>query len=216
MTSKTYILIDFENRPIKSLAPIEGSDFQFVLLHTKNNKPSFDLLRDVTERPGQVEVINVGNGGNNALDFCLVLKLGELAALSPESRFFIVAGDKGYAAATNLLRLRGMRLEQVDSLEALGALLSLEGATSGTGSPKLPAGLATNVDKAINKLRSIRENLPKTKLKLFSTIAGSLGATKDSEEVRDVYDALVKRGIVGADSKVIAEKLGEEKRAKKR
>lgn len=67
---KNYVLIDYENRPIKSLALLKDEQFQvMIFLGIKNTKLSTEFVLSKEELGELAEYIRLEKAGENALDF---------------------------------------------------------------------------------------------------------------------------------------------------
>jgi hypothetical protein len=92
-----YVLIDYENVPVKSLALLKGEDFRvYVFLGSKNNNISADLAIAMQGRGNLAKYIKMDASGHNALDFHITYYLGKLAAADPDGAFYIISKDTGF------------------------------------------------------------------------------------------------------------------------
>ena len=90
-----YVFVDFENVPEVNLGLIEGKPVQVTLLIGKNQKKlDLALVQQIRRLASQVELIEVGASGHNALDLPLAYYLGQAVQRCPDAHFHIVSKDK--------------------------------------------------------------------------------------------------------------------------
>ena len=93
----SYVLIDFENVQVKSLALRKGEHFQVkVFLGPKNARLPVDLVLAMHDLGKRADYIMLGVSGANALDFHITYYLGKLTAEHPQGEFYIVSKDTGF------------------------------------------------------------------------------------------------------------------------
>ena len=86
MTKKTamktnYVLIDFENRPVKSIALLTGEQFRVYLFLGRNNtKVETGLAMEMQSLGDRGAYVKIESAGKNVLDFHVAYYIGELAA----------------------------------------------------------------------------------------------------------------------------------------
>eukprot|EP01031_Cornospumella_fuschlensis_P013228 gene13228-biopygen11165 len=70
--SDHLVFVDFENVPALDLSAIEGKSARVTLLIGKNQKKlDLDLVRQIHRLAPQVDLVEVGASGHNALDLTL-------------------------------------------------------------------------------------------------------------------------------------------------
>ena len=98
---KRFYLVDFENvasdglKGVKELPPHAEV---LVFSSTRSNKMTYDIVEELLASPAEVVFFSTQfhKAGDQSVDKMLLLKLGELSVLYPNSLFYIVSGDKGY------------------------------------------------------------------------------------------------------------------------
>uniref|UniRef100_UPI0040562E4A PIN domain-containing protein n=1 Tax=Candidatus Electronema sp. TaxID=2698783 RepID=UPI0040562E4A len=84
-----YVLIDYENVQVQSLALLKGGEFQVrVFLGPNNTKLPVELVTAMQGLGSRAEYIVLETSGSNALDFHIAYYLGALAAADPPSWLF--------------------------------------------------------------------------------------------------------------------------------
>lgn len=107
-----HILIDFENVPpvkgeLERLEPLaESLDLHLHLFVGAKHAqaPTMELVSAIQPLGKRAAYVQSGGVGKNAADFHLVYYLGEIAAVQPESRFWIISKDSGYDPLIKHLR----------------------------------------------------------------------------------------------------------------
>ena len=115
-----HVFVDLENVPKVDLSAVEGGDVQVTLLIGKNQKKlDLALVRQIQRLGAQVELVEVGASGKNALDLTLAYYLGRTAERAPDTQFFVVSKDKDYAPMIAHLQTRKIEVTRIDSFAAL-------------------------------------------------------------------------------------------------
>lgn len=201
-----YVLIDYENVQVKSLALLKDEHFQVrVFLGPKNAKLPVEFVLAIQELGERAEYIVLETPGSNALDFHLTYYLGALAAADPTGCFHIISKDTGFDSliqhlkTKNVFSVRSISIEEMPCFSKFtaGAVRSKhvsgeEGRTSGQARPTIDEMVKIAVDDLI-KRKAARPRSPTT---LRSTIHAKCGRGVPAADVDAVYEALVKRGYV--------------------
>ena len=97
-----YVLIDFENVQVKSLALLKGDEFKiFVFVGKNNNKLPFELVNDIQKFGDRGEYVKLESSGPNALDFHIAFYLASWSRMTPPASFMLFRR----IAATTLLSI---------------------------------------------------------------------------------------------------------------
>lgn len=119
----TYVLIDFENVQVKSLALLKGEHFQVkVFLGPKNARLPVDLVLAMHDLGKRADYIMLGVSGANALDFHITYYLGKLTAEHPQGEFYIVSKDTGFDSLIKHLVGKGIACKRVPAIEQMPGL----------------------------------------------------------------------------------------------
>ncbi len=125
MSRTNYIFIDFENVHETDLDRISGRPVHVTMMLGEQHKSLPVLLvRKMLKYPGQIELVETGRGGKNALDMVLAAYLGSRKAADPKGVFHIIAKDRGYRALVDHFQADGLRVEQHASLSSIPMLMN--------------------------------------------------------------------------------------------
>lgn len=116
----SYVLIDFENVHVKSLALLKGDKFRVkVFLGPKNAKLPVELVLAMHELGQSADYIQLGVSGANALDFHITYYLGKLTAEDPHGYFHIISKDTGFDSLIKHLLGKGLHCKRSASIEQM-------------------------------------------------------------------------------------------------
>ena len=103
-----YILIDYENVRVTSLALLTGEHFQvWVFLGPNNTRLEVPFVLAIQEFRERAVLITMKARGANALDFHIAYYLGLLAKGDPTGFFHIISKDTGFDPLIEHLKTRG-------------------------------------------------------------------------------------------------------------
>jgi len=204
-----YVLIDYENVQVKSLALLKGEHFRVqVFLGPKNLKLHRELVFAMQKFGDRGQYIELEAGGKDALDFHIAYYLGVLAAADPTGLFHVISKDTGFDPLLQHLKARGVSAARSVSIETMPCFDQVEVGASepkrvpGKAKPKSPAGRVSVDDLikiAVDDLIKRKAARPSTPKKLWSTIHTKCGKDLPAADIDAVYEALVKRGYVKVD-----------------
>jgi hypothetical protein len=217
-----YVLIDFENVQVKSLALLEGEHFRVrVFLGPKNTKLPVELVMAVQKMGNKAEYTILEASGSNALDFHIAFYLGILSAADPTAYFHIISKDTGFDPLIQHLKTKGIFSSRSVSIEDMPCFAIKEAngeKTAPTEPPKIkpkeaPVISAAGVDK---NFKLIQEDLirrkaskPRRVKTLKSTIKARCGKDVSSSIVDTVFKKLVKKGYVKIEGEKVTYALPE-------
>jgi hypothetical protein len=116
IVTKTYLLIDLENRQPapEHVAAWMGQDGEAWIFY---GEQQINLLPNYWQLGDQVSIVPISRAGKNSLDFHLVLYLGyPVAKRKKGSRFVIVAADADYDPAVAHARAEGIDVVRLPEL----------------------------------------------------------------------------------------------------
>lgn len=216
-----YVLIDYENVQVKSLALLKGEHFRVkVFLGPKNPKLHRDLVFTMQKFGDRGEYIVLEAGGKNALDFHVAYYLGVLAAADPTGFFHVISKDTGFDPLLGHLKAKGVSAARSISIEAMPGFGQVAAGTTepnrapDKAKPKSPAarGPVDDLIKiAVDDLIKRKASRPRTLKTLRSTIHARCGKDLPAADIDAVYEGLVERGYVSVVGKKVAYALPEEK-----
>ena len=193
-----FVFVDFENVPNVDLALVSGKPVQVTLLIGKNQtKIGIGLVQQIRRLAAQVELLEVGASGHNALDLTLAYYLGQAVLRSPAAQFCVVSKDKDFEPLLGHLCGNNLKVGRYESFEALPFLAP----------PKKPAVVVAkpSVDrraKIISRLMNPNTpNRPLTKKGLLAKIKTEYGKESSDAKVDDILQELLARRRLTIDAK---------------
>ena len=118
-----YVLIDFENVHVKSLALLKEKNFRVrVFLGPKNSRLPTELVLAMKSLGDHADYIVLDAGGHNALDFHITYYLGRLAAADPAGFFHLISKDTGFDSLIKHMNAAGILCERSVSIESIPCL----------------------------------------------------------------------------------------------
>lgn len=197
-----YVLIDYENVQVKSLALLKDGHFRVqVFLGPKNLKLHRELVFAMQAFGDRGQYIVLEAHGKDALDFHIAYYLGVLAAADPTGFFHVISKDTGFDPLLQHLKARGVSAARSVSIEAMPCFDQVAAGTMDS-SGESPAGrvLVDDLIKiAVDDLIKRKTARPRTPKTLRSTIHARCGKDLPAADIDAVYEALVKRGYVKVD-----------------
>lgn len=193
-----YVLIDYENVQVKSLALLKGEHFRVqVFLGPKDLKLHRELVFAMQEFGERGRYIVLEAGGSNALDFHIAYYLGVLAAADPAGFFHIISKDAGFDPLLQHLKARGVSCARSVSIETMPCFKQTAGAK--VKSPAVYSSVEDMITVALEDLIKRKAARPRTSKTLRRTIHARCGKERPAADIDAVYEALVERGYVTVD-----------------
>src|SRR5580698_9329683 len=92
-----FVFVDFENVPEVDLGLVAGKPAHVMLLLGKHQKKlDIGLVQQIRRLAEQIELVEVGASGHNALDLTLAYYLGRAVQRDPEAQFYVVSKDSDF------------------------------------------------------------------------------------------------------------------------
>ncbi|HRX61190.1 MAG TPA: PIN domain-containing protein [Candidatus Competibacter sp.] len=212
-----YVLIDYENVQIKSLALLKDEHFHMrVFLGPNNTKLPVELVIAMQELGERAEYIVLETAGRNALDFHIAYYLGALASKDPLGFFHIISKDTGFDPLIQHLKSKKIFAARSASIEEMPCFVTPLLAQQ----PKIAAPQQQKSDTvpckptreefismAVDDLIRRKASKPRTVKTLCSTIHARCGKGIPSSDIDAIYEALVKQGYVRVEGTKITYKL---------
>lgn len=198
MTTKKFILIDYENaRTISTadLSVLKRDGFIVKLfLGVHNKEISIDLVHALLPIGSRVELIRLKAAGANALDLLIAFYVGKLWQDAPESKLFNISKDADFDTLIKNLNATGVDVHRRTciadvELEVPAATPSMNDLVA-----KATAALCKNPHRA-SSLKKLR-NLLNVKKEL------------SKEQTLELIDALTKSDIVQITGNKVSNTLG--------
>lgn len=199
-----YVLIDYENVRVTSLALLNGEHFRvWVFLGPNNTKLETSLVLAIQELGDRAVYVTLKTRGANALDFHIAYYLGALAKADPTGFFHIISKDTGFDPLIQHLKTKKISVARSSSIEAMPCFGPKEEPNSSR--PKLTDEELLNA--VIADLIKRKASKPRSSKTLLSTIHAKCGKELASSKIEAVYEALVKRGYVKVEGTRVAYSL---------
>lgn len=225
MTATVFVLIDFENvQPsAEEVRLIRGREFRVFVFHGPHqNKFDAGVVKALQPLGAQVEYVQSGQKGKNALDFHVAFFLGQLveenrASASPSQQkasFIVVSRDGGFDALLDHIRSLGHRAMRVEGVRQAVANASttvpeVHSTPAKASVPAKPVPAPVKParpdpkKKVIENLRDHPRNRPGTVAALERHVSTVLGKDASEKAARALIAKLQKEGlIVLTDQKV--------------
>lgn len=198
-TLSQLVFIDFENVPDIDLAPLEGMNAHVTLLIGKNQKKiDLALVQQIRRFAGQVELVEVGATGRNALDLTLAFYLGRAIERSPAAQCSIVSKDKDFDAMISHLTNQGHKISRCERFGALPCLRK-------PPAPTAPRSALLPDDKRVKVLARLKNphtrNRPASLEALRTHIKTSLGKESSEEKAQEIIEQLQAERAIAIDPK---------------
>lgn len=215
-----FVLIDYENVHVKSLALLKGEEFHVrVFLGKSNTKIHSELAIAMQKLGNRGGYIMLESSGSNALDFHIAYYLGVLASADPTAQFHIISKDTGFDPLVAHLRSRAIQASRSASIEAMPGFAgtaatpapdrkstTLPERKRRTPSPtrsrakpaagKISPALEAQIQAVIENLNNRRSARPTKMATLLNTIHAKIGKERPLAEAEALRDALVERQYV--------------------
>ena len=196
MQKVQYILIDYENVQVQSLALLKGEQFSVrVFLGPNNTKLPVELVMAMQELGSRAEYIVLETPGINALDFHIAYYLGALAAAHPAGFFHIISKDTGFDPLIRHLRSRKISISRSAAIEEMPCCKqAVQPLASKTAAA--PSSTEELLQLMTRELLKYTNNKPGKVETLRKVVQVRLGKDTPAAKVDAVYNGLVKLGYV--------------------
>lgn len=193
-----FVFVDFENVQDVNLGLIAKHPAHVTLLIGKNQKSlSLVLVQQIRRHPHQVELVEVGATGRNALDLTLAFYLGQAVQRLPGAGFCIVSKDKDFDPMLSHLHATGIKVSRVASFDALPFLPRARKTAPAAAKP-VTDRRAKVVARLMNPANLAR---PSSRDALVANIKTSYGKGWTSDEGDDILRELIEKKALTIDPK---------------
>jgi PIN domain len=182
----TYMLIDYENVPVKSLPSLDADAVQVLVFVNENlTKVSLDVASAMQNLGARSRYIRMSGHGSNALDFHIAYYLGALAAKDPAASFLVISKDSGFdplIAHLKYLKICAARVEELPKATA----------------PKVAPmpSMAERTAPIVKLLRQQGAAKPKSVKTLSSQISAQFQRQLSADELAAMLAELQHRGVI--------------------
>ncbi len=201
-----YVLIDYENVQVKSLARLRGEQFRVsVFLGPNNTRLPVELVLAIQDLGDRADYIQLETPGPNALDFHIAYHLGVLSTADPSGVFHIISKDSGFDPLVKYLKAKKIMSSRSGSIEEMpcfcvAPIVSVESSGGAPQTIQKPAAKRAPVDElvkvAVNDLVRRKASRPGSTQALLNTVHATCGKQIPLAEIKILIDVLVSRGFV--------------------
>ena len=181
MSRTNYIFVDFENVQEADFDRIADRPVKVtVVLREQHKRLPVDLVKKLLRHAGQIELIETGRVGKNALDLVLAQQIGAVRVADPRGYFHIVSKDKGFDALIGHLKDNGTLARRHASFSEIPLLMNT----------------AERVDLMSRQLKENPDNRPGKTKTLKSQIQSMFGRSLSEAEAEDTLQGLVRKKTI--------------------
>lgn len=193
-----FVFVDFENVPNIELSAVAGKSVHVTLLIGKNQKSlDFALVQQIHRLAAQVELVEVGASGHNALDLTLAYYLGQAVLRTPERHFCIVSKDKDFDPLVGHLQREKIKVDRFDSFGALPFLPRSKKTAAPAAKPPVDRR-AKVIARLMNPANLAR---PSSRTALLAHIKTALGKEASDAKGEEILRDLTARKALAIDAK---------------
>lgn len=202
-----FVLVDFENVTAIDLSLAEGKPVHVTLMiGEKQTKISTPLVKQIHRLAAQVDLLEVGSSGRNALDLTLAFYLGKTVERCPTAEFTIVSKDKDFDAMLSHVSRAGIKAVR---REIFGAVFQ-SAAKKPVSKPPFAAEKAAVTSPISNRppvadkfekfVLHLRNSPPSTKTKLEHMIEAYFKPTMPAGGKKGLINRLLSERVIEIDS----------------
>jgi hypothetical protein len=196
-----FVFVDFENVPELDLGLVAGKPVHVTLLIGKNQrKLDLTLVRQIHRLARQVELVEVGASGHNALDLTLSFYLGQAVQRDPGAQFGVVSKDKDFDPMSGHLQGVNLKVARFADFLHLPFLPRPRppGPTRAAAVTK-PAAEDRPAKVMARLKNSVTPNRPATQKALLRHIKAALGKTATEVEAEEMIRRLCEERALEID-----------------
>jgi hypothetical protein len=117
--TKKLLLVDLENKHKVDLSPLDESFRAIIFVGANQNPPKTAKKPATAQRFSRVDFLKISGTGKNALDFHIAFELGRTFETAPDTKCFVLSGDKGFDPLLNHMNANGMSCRRVENIAEL-------------------------------------------------------------------------------------------------
>ena len=181
-----YVLIDYENVQPKNLELLKDHEVSVkVFVGEKLAKVPFDLATAMQSLGDKAEYIKIVGNGPNALDFHIAFYMGKISAEDPNAFFHVISKDTGFDPLIKHLRSRNVLAKRERDIAEIPCIQIVR------------ASIPERMEAYVGYLIGRPENGKPSKVSsLKNSIKNHFSNLLGSDDITDVYEALLKRKVV--------------------
>jgi hypothetical protein len=201
-----YVLIDYENVRVASLALLKSNDFQlWLFLGPNDTKLATPLVLEIQEFRERATYVRLATKGANALDFHIAYYLGALAKTDPAGMFHIISKDTGFDPLIKHLNGKTISVARSVSIEAMPCFTPSENPT-GSRAKLTDEELLNSVIADLINRKAARPRRQKTLLNTIRAKCGEMPASR----IDKVFQTMVERGLLKIEGTKVSYSLPSE------
>jgi hypothetical protein len=190
-----FVFVDFENVQEVDLGLVTGKPAHVMLLLGKHQKKlDVALVQQIRRLADQIELVEVGASGHNALDLTLAYYLGQAVERNPKAQYYVVSKDNDFDPMLGHLHAQKIEVARFTSFAALPFLPQPKPAVA---TRKLPEDRRAKVIARLNN--PMIRNRPSRRKALLAHINTALGKETSETEAADILRELVDSGVLTID-----------------
>jgi hypothetical protein len=218
-----YVLVDFENlQPdMSGLAGTAHKVLVFFGAKQQSSRHHYEKFVPLLRLAGNLEVVEVPQTGDNALDMHIAFTIGQIFQREPDATIVVISRDKDFDPLIDTLQKRGLtcsRTHDVNTIAkkraapavpAMGAV-PRKARAAAAGAARKPAPPSINVELIVKKLRSMADK-PATRKSLAKDLANHLrqrGVDEPEKSAELVIDELIRRKLITQNAGKVNYQLG--------
>ncbi len=181
MGRTNYIFVDFENVQETDVDRVAGKNVKiFFVLGVRHKSLPTKLTMKLLKFASQVEIVETGQNGKNALDLVLAYHVGVTAKADPQGYFHFISKDKDFDALISHLKSSGKLAGRHVSFAETPILMNL----------------VERVKFVKEHFTNVSNGFPKKKAALISQLQHLFGKELSTEEVEATIVELQKAKLL--------------------
>jgi hypothetical protein len=193
-----HVFVDFENVHTVDLDLVAGLPVHVTLLvGMKQKRMDFAFVRQIHRHASQVDPIEVGASGHNALDLVLAYHLGRAIARQGDAAFYIVSKDKDFNPLIAHLRTEHLDVSRHEEFAAL-PFLARAPKRAPSAEPRESA-VDERFRKLVDRLTTKTKARPVRRKTLLSHIQAFYANRLSPDELEEVVTTLQTRSLIAID-----------------
>lgn len=220
-TKNNYVLIDYENVQVQSLALLKEDHFHVIIFLGKTNtKLDKSLVIQIQQRGERARYVELQTSGKNALDFHIAYYMGQLSASDPTGFFHVISKDTGFDPLLQHLKDKKIFAVRSESIEAMPCFVQSKVIPKKQVSvaKKQTATKPETLDKQ-NHNKNFTEYLnvlikrnptnanPKTHAGLFNHMKSHLDKEMTEQAFQKLLKAFIQKGYITMNDKKVSYSL---------
>lgn len=182
-----FVFVDFENVQPDDMILLQADGLFKVKIFLGSNqtKVPLNIVRALQAFGMNAEYIQIEGTGTNALDFHIAFYIGRLAFECPDSFFHIISKDTGFDPLIKHLKQQKILCQRSTSIKEIPVIRAVHAKTTDE-----------RVAFIIDNLNKRGSSKPRTLKTLSSSIKAQFTNQTTDEDVGNLTEQLVKRGLV--------------------